>query len=96
MGHYHGFTVSLKLHTAAGIERLCDQFRVAKKIHRRLAVQEYDIPEVHIIVEILRLVEELCDVWLEFLVQLCELESPICNMKVRIFFLIIIIGKVVF
>ena len=37
-----------------------------KKIHSGLAVQEYDLPEVQLIVEILRLVEELCGVWLEF------------------------------
>ena len=30
---------------------------------------KYDIPEVQLIVEILRLIEELCDVWLKFLVQ---------------------------
>ena len=33
VGHYHGITVDLESHTAAGLERLCDQFRVAKKIH---------------------------------------------------------------
>ena len=57
-------------------------------------VQKYDLPEVQLVVEVWRLVEELGDAWLEFLVQLCELESPVCNLKVRILFLIIIIGKV--
>ena len=69
VGHSHGTTLALKSHTSARLERICDQCRVAKKIHRGLAVQEYDLPEVHLIVEILRLVEELCDVWLEFSVQ---------------------------
>ena len=60
MGPYYGSTVALKLHTASELEHLCDQFRVAKQIHRGLAVQEYDFPEVQIIVELLRLIEELC------------------------------------
>ena len=77
VGHYHGYTVALKLHTDSGLERLCDQCRVTKQIHRVLVVQEYDLPEVQLIVEILRLVEELCDVWLKFSVQLFELESPV-------------------
>ena len=80
VGHYHGFTVYLKSHTADGLERLCDQFRVAKQIHCGLTVQKYDLPEVHIIVEILRLIEELCYAWLELLVQWRELESLVCNL----------------
>ena len=75
VGHYHGSTVALKLHSAAGIECICDKFRVAKKIRCVLAVQNYDLHEFHLIVEIMRLIEELCDVWLEFSVQLCELET---------------------
>ena len=75
--HYHGFTVALKSHTADGLERICDQFRVAKQIHSGMAVQEYDLPEVQLIVEILRLIEKLCNVWLEFSVQQCELEYPV-------------------
>ena len=59
-----------------------------------MAVQKYDLPEVHIIVGIWRLVEELGDVWPGFSVQLCELKSPVCNPKVRIFFLIFVIRKV--
>ena len=91
VGTYYGFTVSLKSHTAAGLERLYDQCPVAKKIHCELTVQKYDLPEVQHIVELLRQIEELCDVWLEFLVQFCELESPVCNLEVRIFFLVVII-----
>ena len=56
-----------------------------------MTAQEYYLPEVQLIVEILRLIEELCDVWLEFSVQLCELESPVYNLEVRIFILIVII-----
>ena len=55
---------------------------------------KYDLPEVQLVVEVLRLVEELGNVWLELWVQLCELESHVWNLKVRILFLIIIIGKV--
>ena len=69
VGHYHGPIVALKSHTAAGLECLCDQCRIAEQIHRGLAVQKYDLPEVQPIVEILILVEEICDVWLEFSVQ---------------------------
>ena len=42
-----------------------------------MTVQKYDLPEVKLVVEVWRLVEELGNVWLKFLVQLCELESPI-------------------
>ena len=94
MGDYHGTTVDLESHTADGLERLCDQCRVEKKIHLGLTVQNYDLPEVQLIVEILRLVKDLCDVWLGFSVQLCELEPLLCNLKVLIFFLIVVIIKV--
>ena len=67
--HYHGSTVALKSHTATGLERLCDQCWVSKQIHRGMNVQEYDLPEVQLIVEILLLIEELCDAWLELSVQ---------------------------
>ena len=83
--------MALKSHTAAGLLRFCDQCRVAKQIHFGLTVQDYDLPEVHLIVEILRLIEELCDVRFKFSVQFCELESNVCNMNVRIFFLIVVI-----
>ena len=82
------------MHTAVVLERLYDQFRVEKQIHRGLAVQKYDILEVQLIFEIWRLIDELGDVWLEFSVQLFELESPVCNLKVRIFFLVVVIRKV--
>ena len=67
-----------------------------KKIRCGLTAQKYDLPEVQIIFEILRLIEELYYVWLELSVQWCELISPICNLKVRIFFLIVVIRKVGF
>ena len=70
--------------TNTGLEHLCYQCLVSEKIHCGMTVQNYDIPEVQLIVEIWRLIEELGNVWLEFLVQLCELESLVCNMKVRI------------
>ena len=63
-------------------------------MHCGLTVQKYDFPEVQLIVEIWRLIEELSDVWLKFSVQMYELESPVCNLKVRIFFPIVIIRKV--
>ena len=44
--------------------------------------QEYDLPEFQLIVEILCLIEDLCNVWLELSVQVCELESSICNIEV--------------
>ena len=74
VGHYHSTTVVLESHTAALLEGLCDQCRVAKQIHRGMDVQEYYLSVVQVIVEILCLVEDIFDVWLEFLVQLCELE----------------------
>ena len=67
--HYHGTTVALESHTAAGLEHICDQCRVAEKILCGLAVQKYDLPEVQIIVEIWRLIEELGEVWLKLSVQ---------------------------
>ena len=94
VGHYHGNTISLESHADAGLVSLCDQCLVAEKIHFGLTVQKYDIPEVQLVVEVWCLVEELCDVWLELSVQLCELESLVCNLKVRIFLLFVIIGKV--
>ena len=60
--HYHGTTVAIDSHSAAGLERLCDQCQVAKQIHLGLAVKEYDLPEVQLIVEILCLFEQLCNV----------------------------------
>ena len=91
---YHGTTVSRESHAAAGFERFFDQCLVADQIHCGLTVQKYDLPEVQLIVGIWRLIEELGDVWLKLLVQFCELESLVYNLKVRIFFLIIVIGKV--
>ena len=69
MGHYHGSTVAIESHTSAGLESLCDQCRVAKQIHCGLTVQKYDLTEFQLIVEILRLIEELYDVWLKLSVQ---------------------------
>ena len=94
VGHYYGTTIALESHSAAGLLSLCDQFLVAEQIHYGLIVQKYYLPEVQLVVEFWRLVEELGDVWIEFSVQLCELESPVCNLKIRILFLFIIIGKV--
>ena len=93
MSHYDGTTIALESHDADVLVSLCDQCLVAEQIHCGMTVQKYDLPEFQLAVEVWRLVEELGDVWLEFLVQLCELESPVCNLKVRILF-IIIIGKV--
>ena len=94
MGPYHDSNVVLKLYTSDGIERLCYQCWVAKQTNCGLNVQKYDLPEVHLIIEILSLIEKLCDVWLEFSIQRCELESPVYNLKVLIFFLVIVIRKV--
>ena len=94
MGPYHDSNVVLKLYTSDGIERLCYQCWVAKQTNCGLNVQKYDLPEVQIIVEIWRLIEDIGDVWLKFSVQFCELESLVCNLKVRIFILIIVIAKV--
>ena len=69
VGHYHCSTVALKLHTAAGFECLCNQCRFAKQIHCGLTVQEYNLPKFQLIVEILRLIEDLFDTWFELLVQ---------------------------
>ena len=76
VGHYYGSTTALESHTATGFERLCDQCYIAEQINCGLTVQSYYLPEVKLIVEIWRLIEELCDVWLEFSVQLCKLEYP--------------------
>ena len=65
-----------------------------RKIYCGLNVQRYDLPKVQLVVEVWLLVEELGNVWLELSVQLCEFESTVCNLKVRILFLFIIIGKV--
>ena len=73
VGHYHGATIALESHTASGLVSLCDQCLVAEKIHCGLTVQKYDLPEVQLVVEVWRLVEELGNVWLKFSVQLCEL-----------------------
>ena len=94
MSHYHGTTIALESHAAAGLASLCDQCLVAEQIHCGPTVQKYDLPEVQLIVGVWRLIEELGDMWLEFSVQLSELESPVCNLKVRILFLFIIIGNV--
>ena len=94
MGPYHDSNVVLKLYTSDGIERLCYQCWVAKQTNCGLNVQKYDLPEVHLIIEILSLIEKLCDVWLEFSIQRRELESPVYNLKVLIFFLVIVIIKV--
>ena len=91
MGHYHGTTIALESHAASGIVSLCDQCLVSVQIHCGMTVQKYDLPEVQLVVKVWSLVGELGDVWLEFLVQFCELESSVCNLKVRILFLIIII-----
>ena len=90
VGRYHCSTVALKSHTAVGIEFLYDQLLVAKKIHCGLTVQKYDLPEVYLIFDILRLIEELLYAWLKVLVQLCGLESPVCNLEVLIFFPVIV------
>ena len=71
--HYHGTTIAIESHAAAGLVRLCDQCLVAEQIHYGLTVQKYDLPEVQLVVEVWRLIEELGNVWLELLVQLCEL-----------------------
>ena len=94
VGHYRGTTIALGSHAYAGLVRLCDQCLVVEQIHCGLTVQKYDLPEFQLVVEIWRLIEELGDVWLEFSVQLCELESPVLNLKVRIFFRIVVIVKV--
>ena len=69
VGHYHGTTIALESHAAAGLVSICDQCLVAEKIHCGLTVQKYDLPEFQLVVEVWRLVEELGDVWLEVLVQ---------------------------
>ena len=56
--------------------------RLQQKNHRGLDIQNYDLPEVQLIVEIWSLIEELDNVWLGLSVQLCGLESPVCNLKV--------------
>ena len=66
LGHYHDTTVAIESHNAAGLECICDQFRVTKEIHHVLTFQKYDLPDVQLIVEIWRLIEDLGDVWLEF------------------------------
>ena len=82
VGHYQVTTIALESHAASGLVSLCDQCLIAEQIHCGLTVQKYDLLEVQLVIEVWRLVEELGDVWLEFSVQLCELESPFYNMKV--------------
>ena len=72
VGHYHGTTIALESHADFRLVSLCDQFLVAKQIHCGLTVQKYDLPEVQLVVEVWRLVEEFGNVWLEISVQLCE------------------------
>ena len=73
VGHYHGTAIALESHNDAGIVRICDQCLVAEQIYCGLTVQNYDFPEVQLIVEICRLIEELGDVWPELSVQWCDL-----------------------
>ena len=73
VGHYHGTTIDIESHSAAGILSLCYQCLVAEQIHCGLTFQKYYLPEVQLVVEVWRLVEDLGNVWLEFSVQLCEL-----------------------
>ena len=73
VGHYHGTTIALESHAAAGLLSLFDQCLVAEQIHCGLTVQKYDLPEVQLVVGVWRLVEELGDLWLELSVQLCKL-----------------------
>ena len=68
VGHYHGTTIALESHAAAGLVSLCDQCLIAEQIHFGVTVQKYDLPEVQLVVEVWRLVEELGGVWLELLV----------------------------
>ena len=77
VGHYHGTTIALESHAASGLVSLCDQCLVAEQIHCGLTVKKYDLPEVQLVVEVWRLVEDLGDVWLKLLVQMCELGSPV-------------------
>ena len=69
VGHYHGTTIALESHDAAGIVSICDQCLVAEQIHCGLTVKKYDLPWDQLVVEVWLLVEDLCDVWLEFSVQ---------------------------
>ena len=73
VGRYYGIIIALDSHADAGLVRICDQFMVAEQIHCGLTFQEYDLPEVQLVVEFCRLVEDIGHVWLEFSVQLCEL-----------------------
>ena len=57
VGHYHGTTIALESHAASGLVSLCDQCMVAEQIHCGLTVQNYDLPEVQLVVEVWRLVE---------------------------------------
>ena len=77
-------TIDINYHAAAEFVSLYNQCLVAEQIHCGLTVKKYDLLEVQIFVEVWRLVEELSNVWLKFSVLLCELESPVCNMNVRI------------
>ena len=94
VGHYHGVTIALESNTVSGLVSLCNQCLVAEQIHCGLTVQKYDLREVHLVVEVWRLVEDLGDVWLKLSVQWCELEPPLCNLKVLILFLIITIENI--
>ena len=62
----------VEYHAADGLVSLCDQCLVTEKIHCELTVQKYDLREVQLVVEFRCLVEDLGEVWLKFLVQLCE------------------------
>ena len=88
VGHYHGTTIALESHAVAGLLSLCNQCLVAEQIYFRLTVQKY---EVHIVIKVRRLIKDLGDLWIKLSVQLCELKPPVCNLKVRILFLVIII-----
>ena len=52
VGHYHGTTIALESHDAAGLVSICDQFLVAEKIHCGMTVQKYYLPEVQVVVEV--------------------------------------------
>ena len=69
VGHYHGNNIALESHDVAVLLSLCDQCLVSEQIHCVLTVQKYDLPEVQIVVEVWRLVEELGSVCLQILVQ---------------------------
>ena len=69
VGHYHGTTIALESRADSGLVSLCNQCLVAEQIHCVLTVKKYDLPEVHLVVEVWRLVDGLGDVWLKISVQ---------------------------